>query len=70
MDSIAGIADEEDQKTVLQTIMGLEAFWKNENIKDNEKVWITKKEAYLLWSFIYGLLHKIYGNDAGIREEQ
>ena len=70
MDSICGFADEEDQKIVLQTVMGLEAFWRNENVDDDEKIWITKKEAYLIWSFLYGLLHKLYGNDADVHQEQ
>ena len=70
MDSISGFADEEDQKIVLQTVMGLEAFWRNESVKDDEKIWITKKEAYLIWSFLYGLLHRLYGNDADVHKEQ
>ena len=70
MDSIGGFADEEDQKIVLQNVMGLEAFLRNESVKDDEKIWITKKEAYLIWSFLYGLLHRLYGNDADVHKEQ
>jgi len=60
MDSIAGFASEEEQEIVLQTVMGLEAFWRSETLKDDEKIWITKKEAYLLCSFIMGVLQKYY----------
>ena len=60
----------EEQQITLKTIQALGDFGEDESLKDDDKVWITKKEAYLLWSFIYGLLHRIYGNDAGIQEKQ
>ena len=62
MNNLAGIVNEEEQKIVLQTVVALEDFSRDESLKDDAKVWITKKEAYLLWSFIYGLLHKLYGS--------
>ena len=57
----------EEQQITLKTIQALGDFGEDESLKDDDKVWITKKEAYLLWNFIYGLLHRIYGNDAGIQ---
>jgi len=62
-------ADEEEQKLVLQTIGALEEFAKTE-LDDGAKVWITKKEAYLLVSFIFGILHRMYGSDQDVPEEQ
>ncbi len=52
----------EEQVLILRTVQALEDFSRDESLKDDAKVWITKKEAYLLWSFIYGLLHKLYGS--------
>lgn len=52
---------EEEQLLVLRTVQALEDFSRDESLKDDAKVWITKKEAYLLWGFIYGLLQKLYG---------
>ena len=60
----------EEQQITLKTIQALGDFGADESLKDDDRVWITKKEAYLLWNFIYGLLHRIYGNDAGIQEKQ
>ena len=62
-------ADEEEQKLVLQTIGALEEFAKTE-LDDGAKVWITKKEAYLLVSFIFGILHRMYGSDEDVSGEQ
>ena len=56
------MTSEEEQLVVLQTVVALEDFAHDESLKDDAKVWITKKEAYLLWSFIYGLLQKLYGS--------
>lgn len=61
MNNLTGVVDEEEQKIVLQTVVALEDFSRDESLKDDAKVWITKKEAYLLWGFIYGLLQKLYG---------
>lgn len=52
----------EEQLTILQTVVALGDFARDESLKDDARVWITKKEAYLLWGFIYGLLHKLYGS--------
>ena len=60
----------EEQQITLKTIQALEDFSRDESLDDDAKVWITKKEAYLLWSFIYGLLHKLYGSDSDIHQEQ
>lgn len=57
------IADREEQQITLKTIQALGDFGTDKTLKDDAKVWITKKEAYLLWNFIYGLLHKAYGRD-------
>lgn len=51
----------EEQVLILRTVQALEDFSRDESLKDDAKVWITKKEAYLLWGFIYGLLQKLYG---------
>ena len=51
----------EEQLLILKTVQALEDFSRDESLKDDAKVWITKKEAYLLWGFIYGLLQKLYG---------
>lgn len=53
---------EEEQKIVLQTVVALGDFARDESLKDDARVWITKKEACLLEGFIYGLLQKLYGS--------
>ena len=68
--SVGGMADEEEMKLLLQTISSLEMFSRDESLEEDAKVWITKKEAHLIWSFIYGLLHRIYGSDEVVPEEQ
>lgn len=68
--SSTSFADEEEQKLTLQTIGALEDFAKTESLGDDAKVWITKKEAYLLVSFIFGILHRMYGSDQDVSEEQ
>ena len=62
-------ANEKEQELVLQTIGALEEFAKTE-LDDGAKVWITKKEAYLLVSFIFGILHRMYGSDEDVSGEQ
>jgi len=52
----------EEQLVILQTVVALGDFAHDESLKDDAKVWITKKEACLLEGFIYGLLHKLYGS--------
>ena len=52
----------EEQLLILRTVQALEDFSRDESLAEDAKVWITKKEAYLLWGFIYGLLHKLYGS--------
>ena len=53
---------EEEQLVILQTVVALGDFAHDESLKDDAKVWITKKEACLLEGFIYGLLQKLYGS--------
>ena len=62
---------EEEQLLVLRTVHALEDFSRDESLKDDAKVWITKKEARLLWRFIHGLLHKIYDSrdDKSLHQE-
>jgi len=52
----------EEQMVILQTVVALGDFARDESLKDDAKVWITKKEACLLEGFIYGLLQKLYGS--------
>lgn len=52
----------EEQVLILRTVQALEDFSRDESLAEDAKVWITKKEAYLLWGFIYGLLQKLYGS--------
>ena len=56
------MTSEKEQLVVLQTVVALEDFSRDESLKDDAKVWITKKEACLLEGFIYGLLQKLYGS--------
>jgi len=53
---------EEEQLVILQTVVALGDFAHDESLKDDARVWITKKEACLLEGFIYGLLQKLYGS--------
>ena len=53
---------EEEQLVILQTVVALGDFARDESLKDDARVWITKKEACLLEGFIYGLLQKLYGS--------
>lgn len=69
MSNLTSFIDEEEQRLTLQTISALEDFAKTESLNDDAKVWITKKEAYLLVSFIFGLLHRMYGSDQDLPEE-
>jgi hypothetical protein len=71
MNNLTGVVDEEEQKIVLQTVVALEDFSRDESLAEEAKVWITKKEARLLWRFIHGLLHKIYDSrdDKSLHQE-
>jgi hypothetical protein len=59
----------EDHDRLRDSLTGMNAFGMNEKVADDEKIWITKREAYLITDFIAWLIKRYY-RDQDVPEEQ
>lgn len=63
------MTDTEDRDRLRDSLTGMYAFGRNEKVADDEKIWITKREAYLITDFIAWLIKRYY-RDQDVPEEQ
>ena len=46
------LTDTEDRDHLADILMGMFDFGRDERIADDEKIWITKREAYMITEFL------------------
>jgi len=50
--SSTDVADQKDRDHLADILMGMYDFGRDERIADDEKIWLTKREAFLITEFI------------------
>ncbi len=63
------LTDTEDRDRLRNSLVGMHDFGRNEKIADDEKLWITKREAFLITDFVAWLIKRYY-RDQDVSEEQ
>lgn len=60
---------QEEHNPLAEVLYGMYDFGRNEKIADDEKIWITKREAFLITDFIAWQARR-YRCDKDVSEEQ
>ena len=63
------LTDTEDRDRLMNSLAGMYDFGRNEMIADDEKLWVTKREAFLITEFVAWLIKRYY-RDQDVFEEQ